>query len=160
DRCGPGVARPTALDRQGRPELERRGPRQPAGDPARPGRCPGTGKGMMTGQPMGTLAADAAAELAGQVAFVTGGATGIGLGRARGLAARGAVVAIFNRNAERAQAAVASITAAGGRAEAFEADVSRTDSVEKGLEQALVKLGRVDILVNNAGVTRDGLILR
>ncbi|HKQ57174.1 MAG TPA: SDR family NAD(P)-dependent oxidoreductase, partial [Candidatus Eisenbacteria bacterium] len=41
-------------------------------------------------------------ELQGQVAFVTGGATGIGLATAHALAARGAQVAIFNRNQERA----------------------------------------------------------
>jgi 3-oxoacyl-[acyl-carrier protein] reductase len=114
----------------------------------------------MTVQPTGTLSSDAAMELAGQVAFVTGGATGIGLGVVRALAGRGATVAIFNRNADRAQAAVAAIAGAGGRAEAFEADVARTDSVENSFEQALAKLGRVDILVNNAGITRDGLIVR
>ncbi len=107
-----------------------------------------------------------AAELAGQVAFVTGGATGIGLAIARGLAARGASVAIFNRNPERAQSAVESITAdhatrgAGGKAAAYAADVSNTASVEAGFEQALGALGRVDVLVNNAGITRDGLLLR
>jgi 3-oxoacyl-[acyl-carrier protein] reductase len=114
----------------------------------------------MTEQPTGTMSAVAAAELVGQVAFVTGGATGIGLGIAGALAARGATVAIFNRNQERARSAVATIKDAGGRAEAFEADVGDTESVERGFEQALAKLGRVDILVNNAGITRDGLILR
>ena len=111
-------------------------------------------------QPTGTLAPVAASELAGQVAFVTGGATGIGLAIGRALAARGASVAIFNRNQERARAAVAAIAQAGGVAEAFEADVARTESVERGFEQALARLGRVDILVNNAGITRDGLIVR
>ena len=114
----------------------------------------------MSGQPVGTLTPAVAAELAGQVAIVTGGATGIGLAIARGLAARGATVAIFNRNQERAQAAVASIAGAGGRAEAFEADVASTESVERACERTLAQLGRVDILVNNAGLTRDGLILR
>jgi 3-oxoacyl-[acyl-carrier protein] reductase len=114
----------------------------------------------MAEHPTGTLSTDVATELTGQVAFVTGGATGIGLGVARALAARGAMVAIFNRNQDRAQAAVAAIAEAKGRAEAFEADVSHTESVERGFERALAKLGRVDILVNNAGITRDGLILR
>jgi 3-oxoacyl-[acyl-carrier protein] reductase len=99
-------------------------------------------------------------ELSGQVAFVTGGATGIGLAIARRLAARGAQVAIFNRNRERAQAAVADIERAGHRARAFEADVANTESVEKAFASALEALGRVDVLVNNAGITRDGLLLR
>ena len=67
------------------------------------------------GEPGGT----GAREMAGQVAFVTGGATGIGLATARALAARGATVAIFNRNQERAQQAVEGLRAAGGAAHAF-----------------------------------------
>ena len=99
-------------------------------------------------------------ELAGQAAFVTGGATGIGLAIARLLAARGAQVAILNRNQERAEAAVAGIRAAGGTAQAFAADISQTASVDAAFEAALAAFGRVDILVNNAGLTRDGLFMR
>ena len=43
-------------------------------------------------------------ELEQQAAFVTGGATGIGLAVSRALAQRGAAVAIFARNGERAEA--------------------------------------------------------
>ncbi|MEO5989336.1 MAG: 3-oxoacyl-[acyl-carrier-protein] reductase [Candidatus Eisenbacteria bacterium] len=99
-------------------------------------------------------------DLAGQVAFVTGGATGIGLAVSRLLAARGASVAIFNRNHERAQAAIASIRAAGDVAEAFEADIADTSSVDGAFALALERLQRVDVLVNNAGLTRDGLFMR
>jgi 3-oxoacyl-[acyl-carrier protein] reductase len=99
-------------------------------------------------------------ELAGQVAFVTGGATGIGLATARALAARGAAVAIFNRNQERAQEAVAGLRAAGGTAHAFATDIADPSSVETAFTAALAQLSRVDILVNNSGITRDGLLLR
>jgi 3-oxoacyl-[acyl-carrier protein] reductase len=99
-------------------------------------------------------------ELAGQVAFVTGGASGIGLAVARLLAARGAEVALFNRNQERAAAALGGITGAGHRARAYAADVADSASVEKAFEAALGELGRVDILVNNAGLTRDGIFMR
>jgi 3-oxoacyl-[acyl-carrier protein] reductase len=101
-----------------------------------------------------------ARELEGQVAFVTGGATGIGLAISRALAARGAAVAIFARNAARAEAAAEAIRGHGGRAQAHAADVSRTPSVEEAFGLALEQLGRVDILVNNAGLTRDGLFVR
>jgi 3-oxoacyl-[acyl-carrier protein] reductase len=99
-------------------------------------------------------------ELAGQVAFVTGGATGIGLATAKALAARGAAVAIFNRNQERAREAVESLRATGGTAHAFAADIASSESVERAFGEALAQLQRVDILVNNAGLTRDGLFVR
>ena len=105
-------------------------------------------------------AAGAIRDLAGQVAFVTGGATGIGLAVSRLLAARGAVVAIFNRNQERADAAVSTIQSDGDTAHAFAADIANTESVDAAFAKALEQLGRVDVLVNNAGLTRDGLFMR
>jgi len=101
-----------------------------------------------------------ARELETQVACVTGGATGIGLAVSRALAARGATVAIFARNGARAETAAEAIQKAGGRAQAFAADVTLRESVDAAFEQALAKLGRIDILVNNAGLTRDGLFVR
>jgi 3-oxoacyl-[acyl-carrier protein] reductase len=99
-------------------------------------------------------------DLAGQVAFVTGGATGIGLAIAKRLAAAGATVALFNRNQERAEAAVAAIRDAGGAAHAFAADIASTESVDAAFAAAAAQLQRVDVLVNNAGLTRDGLFVR
>lgn len=101
-----------------------------------------------------------ARDLDGQVAFVTGGATGIGLAVARRLAAAGATVAIFNRNQERAEAAVKAIRDSGGSAQAFAADIAHTESVDAAFAAALAQLQRVDVLVNNAGLTRDGLFMR
>ena len=99
-------------------------------------------------------------ELEGQAAFVTGGATGIGLAVSRALAARGAAVAIFARNRERAEEAAAAIREEGRLAHAFPADVTDSRAVDTAFDQALAQLGRVDILVNNAGLTRDGLFVR
>jgi len=111
-------------------------------------------------QTAGAVSPADAKELAGQVAFVTGGATGIGLAITQALAARGAEVAIFNRNEDKARAAVASVSEAGGRAHSWGADVADSASVEAAFGAALEKLGRVDILVNNAGLTRDGVFMR
>jgi 3-oxoacyl-[acyl-carrier protein] reductase len=108
----------------------------------------------------GVTTAGEARDLAGQVAFVTGGATGIGLATARALMARGATVAIFNRNQERAGEAIKSLRAAGGAAHAFAADIADPESVETAFTAALAQLARVDILVNNSGITRDGLFMR
>ena len=113
----------------------------------------------MTGMPL-KPASGTTRELESQVAFVTGGATGIGLAVSRTLAARGATVAIFARNAGRADEAAAALRAAGGAAQAFAADIARSASVDTAFAQALEQLGRVDILVNNAGLTRDGLFVR
>ncbi|NOT34469.1 MAG: 3-oxoacyl-[acyl-carrier-protein] reductase [Candidatus Eisenbacteria bacterium] len=108
----------------------------------------------------GSTLAGTAAELAGQVAFVTGGASGIGLAVAEALAARGAAVAIFNRNQERASAALERLRAGGARAESFACDIANSDSVSSAFDAALAKLERVDVLVNNAGLTRDGVFMR
>jgi 3-oxoacyl-[acyl-carrier protein] reductase len=111
-------------------------------------------------QTMGAETAGGRAELAGQAAFVTGGATGIGLAVVRALAARGAQVAFFNRNLERAEAAARALQHDGLACHAFQADVSRSESVDAAFAAALERLGRVDVLVNNAGLTRDGVFMR
>jgi 3-oxoacyl-[acyl-carrier protein] reductase len=98
--------------------------------------------------------------LAGQVAIVTGGASGIGRAIVDALAGAGATVAIVARGLERAQAAAAEVTAHGGSAHAYAADVVDETQVNAVFDVILKAHGRLDILVNNSGVTRDGLILR
>lgn len=94
--------------------------------------------------------------LTGQCALVTGANSGIGEGIARGLAEAGAAVVVnFVSGEERARAVVSDIRAAGGRALALRADVSREDEVEAMFERARDAFGGVDILVNNAGLQKD-----
>jgi 3-oxoacyl-[acyl-carrier protein] reductase len=111
-------------------------------------------------EPFGMPATVSEGELTGQVAFVTGGATGIGLAISRLLAGRGATVAIFNRNQERARAAVESLRTQGLAAHAYPADIADSASVESAFDAALTAFQRVDVLVNNAGLTRDGVFMR
>lgn len=88
-----------------------------------------------------------------RVAVVTGGSRGIGRQSAERLAADGfAVVVNYAGNRTEADAAVAAITAAGGRAVAFRADVADEVSVSALFDTAERTFGGVDVVVHAAGV--------
>jgi glucose 1-dehydrogenase len=94
--------------------------------------------------------------LDGQRALVTGANSGIGEGIARGLAEAGAAVAInYVSGEERANAIVADIQSAGGKAIAVQADVSREFEVQAMFRTVFEHFGSIDILVNNAGLQKD-----
>ncbi|MGA9768628.1 MAG: 3-oxoacyl-[acyl-carrier-protein] reductase [Blastocatellia bacterium] len=99
-------------------------------------------------------------EFDGRSAIITGGSRGIGRAIVKELAARGASVAFtFSRNQELADALVAEIQNAGGRARAFQGDVADGKSAEEMVRAVKSEFGSVDYLVNNAGITRDKLIM-
>jgi 3-oxoacyl-[acyl-carrier protein] reductase len=94
-----------------------------------------------------------------QVAVVTGGARGLGRATARLLAQRGAAVCVnYAVNADAAEALVAEIVAAGGRAIAVAADVGESAAVEAMVARTEAELGPVTILVNNAGMAWQGTL--
>jgi 3-oxoacyl-[acyl-carrier protein] reductase len=94
-----------------------------------------------------------------QVAVVTGGARGLGRATARLLAQRGAAVCVnYAVQADAAEALVAEVAAAGGRAIAVKADVAEAAPVEAMVARAEKELGPVTILVNNAGVAWQGTL--
>jgi 3-oxoacyl-[acyl-carrier protein] reductase len=89
--------------------------------------------------------------LEGKVSLVTGGGRGIGASICRVLARHGASVAVnYSASADKAEAVVAEITATGGAARAFQADVRQADEVERMVAEVLAHFGRLDGLVNNA----------
>jgi NAD(P)-dependent dehydrogenase (short-subunit alcohol dehydrogenase family) len=89
-----------------------------------------------------------------RMVIVTGGSRGLGAAICRKLAALGYPVAVnYAGNEAGAAQVVRDITAAGGRAQAFQADVSREAEVVRLFEQAEAALGPLGGLVNNAGVT-------
>ncbi len=98
--------------------------------------------------------------LENKVALVTGGSRGIGRAVALEFAARGAAVVVnYNKSPEAAEEVVKQIQAAGGKAAAFQADVSDFKQAEKLVKFAIETFGDLSILVNNAGITRDQLIM-
>jgi 3-oxoacyl-[acyl-carrier protein] reductase len=93
------------------------------------------------------------ASLNNRVALVTGGSRGIGRAVAISLADAGAAVAVnYREKATEARNVVETIRAAGGRAMAVGADVSRAAQVSEMMAACERELGPVDVLVNNAGV--------
>lgn len=96
--------------------------------------------------------------LAGKVAIVTGSGRGLGLAYAQELARQGASVVINDVDADTAEAAVKSITDAGGAAVAVVAPVGPTETAKQLVETAVETYGRLDILVTNAGVLRDTVL--
>lgn len=97
--------------------------------------------------------------LSNKVAIVTGSARGIGAATAKRLAADGASVIVnFATSAKAAEATVAAITSATGKAVAVQADVSDPRGVTALFDAAEKALGPVSILVNNAAVYEQSMV--
>ncbi|MGB8886450.1 MAG: SDR family oxidoreductase [Candidatus Korobacteraceae bacterium] len=95
-----------------------------------------------------------------KVAIVTGGNSGIGKAIALELANQGANLVIdYIANPEATEELEQQIIALGNQATGVQADVSQVSDLQRLIETAVAKLGRVDIMVNNAGVeTRTSVL--
>jgi NAD(P)-dependent dehydrogenase (short-subunit alcohol dehydrogenase family) len=91
-----------------------------------------------------------------RVAVITGGGGGIGSAMARAFAARGARVALADRNVEAAGRVAKELQAAGGEAEPFAVDVTDRDDVFRLAEAVCGHFGGVHIVCNNAGIALGG----
>jgi NAD(P)-dependent dehydrogenase (short-subunit alcohol dehydrogenase family) len=94
-------------------------------------------------------------DLSGKVAIVTGSGRGLGLAYATELARSGAAVVVNDVDAAVAEAAVKTLTDAGGTAVAEVVPVGTGEAAQALADRAVDEFGRLDVLVNNAGILRD-----
>lgn len=90
-------------------------------------------------------------ELTDKVVIVTGAGRGIGKSIAETCAEYGADVALGSRTLSELEATAEYCRAQGRRAEAWELDVSKVESIRAFVDNVLEKFGRIDVLVSNAG---------
>ncbi|GAA2730064.1 SDR family NAD(P)-dependent oxidoreductase [Streptomyces nogalater] len=96
--------------------------------------------------------------LQGKTAVVTGSGRGLGLAYAQALAAAGAAVVVNDTDQAVVDAAVASITSAGGRATGVVAAVGDSEAARRLVDTAVEEFGSLDVLVCNAGILRDRVL--
>jgi NAD(P)-dependent dehydrogenase (short-subunit alcohol dehydrogenase family) len=92
----------------------------------------------------------------GKVAFITGGASGMGLGMARAFAKAGMKVMIGDIEAGPAQKAADELKGKGLDAACVQVDVTKQESMQAAAEQTFKTFGKVHVLCNNAGVAVGG----
>jgi 2-hydroxycyclohexanecarboxyl-CoA dehydrogenase len=108
---------------------------------------------MNTGIPASQAVPNNVSYFSGRTAFITGGASGIGLGIAEALVAVGVKTAIADVNQESLEQAVQALRAAGGTVLGLQLDVRDRSGWREAADSAESVLGPVSILCNNAGVT-------
>jgi gluconate 5-dehydrogenase len=92
-------------------------------------------------------------DLTGKTALVTGGSRGLGLQIAEALGQAGAKILLTSRKAADLEEAAADLQAQGIDTRWVAADASDPAQVQRVVNEAMQRLGRIDILVNNAGAT-------
>ena len=91
-------------------------------------------------------------DLSGKVALVTGCSTGLGVQMARALASQGCNIVPIARREEKIKEVAAMLEADFGiEACPIRCDVTDTEMVDRTVDAALARFGRIDILINNAG---------
>ena len=96
--------------------------------------------------------AQAVRDLTGKVALVTGGGSGIGRGFVLSMAAKGAAVAVVDRNGAAAQQVADEAAALGVISRAYAVDVTDAGAMHATVQDVIAELGQLDFLFANAGV--------
>ncbi len=88
----------------------------------------------------------------GKVVVITGASSGLGEAAARLLSAAGATVVLGARRVDRLQSLAEELTDRGGRALVVATDVTDRAQVQRLVDSAVKRHGRVDVIINNAGL--------
>jgi NAD(P)-dependent dehydrogenase (short-subunit alcohol dehydrogenase family) len=91
-------------------------------------------------------------DLSGRTAVITGGSRGLGEAMAKSLSQAGAQIALVARDVQRLESVRDAITAEGGTAAIFTADVTREEDVAAIALAVAERFGHAQILINNAGI--------
>jgi 3-oxoacyl-[acyl-carrier protein] reductase len=98
--------------------------------------------------------------LTGKVAIITGGANGIGRETAFTFAREGALIVLADFDTAAGEAAAEKLREKGAEALFQKVDVSNRDSVDRMVNAAKDRFGKIDILINNAGITQDAMLTK
>jgi NADP-dependent 3-hydroxy acid dehydrogenase YdfG len=98
--------------------------------------------------------------IAGKVVVITGASSGLGEATARLLSTQGATVVLGARRVDRIQALADELEAGGGTALAIETDVTDRGQVQRLVDAAVQRYGRIDVIINNAGLMPQSLLER
>ncbi len=98
-------------------------------------------------------------KLASKVALITGAGSGMGRAGALLFAVEGAKVAVADIDQRAAELTARDIEAAGGKAIALGADVSKKEDAQAMVATTIAKLGVPDIVYNNAGIEGESAFL-
>jgi 3-oxoacyl-[acyl-carrier protein] reductase len=95
------------------------------------------------------------------VVIITGASRGLGRAIALKYGREGWSVLINYLEQKKAAEAVAEkVRSLDGKAEIYQADVSKAEDVKNMIDTAIKKWGRIDVLINNAAITRDSLLIK
>jgi NADP-dependent 3-hydroxy acid dehydrogenase YdfG len=96
-------------------------------------------------------------DIEGKVAFISGAASGMGLGMTKAFTKAGMKVMMADIDEKRLQATAADLKAKGADVDTLRCDITIEDSVFAAADATVKRFGTVNVLCNNAGVSVGGL---